>query len=83
MLNFTVRTINVCNTRELKGITGIYLTANEVKAQQNIDLYDNKNDNVCIVKPSYLINKWRHFVRVPTYHEWQTSKSTTPYICNT
>ena len=48
-------------------------TANEVKAQQNIDLHDNKNDNVFIVKPSYLRNKWRHLFRVPTYHEWQTS----------
>ena len=26
MLNFTVKTMNVCNTGELKGITGIYLS---------------------------------------------------------
>ena len=53
-------------------------TANEVKALQNIDLHDNKNDNVFIVKPSYLGNKWRHLFRVPTYREWQTSKCTGP-----
>ena len=36
-----------------------------------------------IVKPSYLISKWKHFIRVPTYHEWQTSKCTTPCIIGT
>ena len=44
-------------------ITKFKKTANEVKAQQNIDLHDNKNENVFIVKPSHLINKWTHFIK--------------------
>ena len=54
-----------------------------LKTTCGVTKYDHKNDNVFFVKPSYLINKWRHFIKVPTYHECQTSKCTTPCIWNT
>ena len=40
------------------------------RVQQNIDIHENKNDNVFIVKPSYLMKKWKYFIRVNSYLSW-------------